>query len=195
MSSSLHAEANRAKLSFESTTGWYPESLGAAPQLNNFFTSFEDLENSLVLIQKPVVASSMACEGSWSYMTSVPIAHEDTNSALPERHRSCLFLPELGSQCWPVCLCMRHTSPSSLHFESRCCFSLVYWGLICWTASVSLQTEVGCWPALKSSLKTWKILYWHIKGTMCTPAELETRGSFLGSWATTLHSAGVCNHH
>lgn len=82
VSSSLHAEANRAKLSFESTTGWYPEVLGPAPQLNNFFTSFEDLENTLVLIQKPVVASSMACVDSWSYLTSVPIAHDDTNSAL-----------------------------------------------------------------------------------------------------------------
>lgn len=60
---------------------WYPEVLGPAPQLNNFFTSFEDLENNLVLIQKPVVAYWMACEGSWSYQTSVPIAHDDTNSA------------------------------------------------------------------------------------------------------------------
>lgn len=27
------------------------------------------------------------------------------------------------------------------------------------------------WPGLKSSLKTWKNLYWHIKGTACTPAK------------------------
>lgn len=81
VSSPLQAEANRTKSSTESTTGWYPEVLGPAPQLNNFFTSFEDLESNLVLIQKPLVAFSMACEGSWSYQTSVPVAHGDTNSA------------------------------------------------------------------------------------------------------------------
>lgn len=80
-SSPLQAEANGTKLSTESTTGWYPEVLGPAPQLNNFFTSFEDLENNLVLIQKPVVAFSTAREGDWSNQTSVPIAYDDTNSA------------------------------------------------------------------------------------------------------------------
>lgn len=45
-----------------------------------FFTSFEDLENNLVLLQKPVVAFSTACEGRWSYQTSVPFARDETNS-------------------------------------------------------------------------------------------------------------------
>lgn len=82
VSSQLQAEASGTASALNPPMdGWYPEVLGPAPQLNNFFMSFEDLENNLVLIQKPVVAYSMACEGSWSYQTSVPIAHDDTNSA------------------------------------------------------------------------------------------------------------------
>lgn len=46
-----------------------------------YFTSFEDLENNLVLVQKPVVVFLMACESSWGYQPTVLIAHDETNSA------------------------------------------------------------------------------------------------------------------
>lgn len=135
--------------------------LGTSSSAEQFFTSFEDLENNLVLIQKPVVASSMACEGSWSYLPSVPIVHEDTKSALawassqlsvPTRALAVsadVLMDVVRASVWAT---WAHL-PSTLNWCS-CYFSLVYWGLICWTAPVSLQTEVGCWPGLKSSLKT-----------------------------------------
>lgn len=102
-----------------------------------YFTSFEDLEKNLVLVEKPVVVFSMACESSWCYQPTVLSAYDENKSAsalvaqLSVRTRN----SAVTAHGWYACAQGRWADlPSTLNscsYYFKPSFAQIYRGLIC----------------------------------------------------------------